>query len=241
VYHHDVWHLRDGLCAIVKAASTATVAHAVCEHLSRSRSIVLARLWAVGDEGTATLTASAGTPSGGGSYARTDGEFREMAIADGAIAAIVATRQPLIVLGVRGDEDWLINPSWASRQGVRAFLGLPLIDDDVVVGVLAIFERTLPSSDIVAQFQLVADVAAARLAALRARADVVATPSPHVEQGRASSVMTRAELRRVERESIETALSQTGGKVFGMHGAAALLGMRPTTLASRIKALGIRS
>ena len=225
---------------MAKAASVTNLAQAVCENLSRSRSTVLARLWAVGEEGDVTLTASAGTPSGGGSYGRTDGEFREMAIADAAIADIVATRQPLIVLGVRGDEDWLINPSWASRQGVRGFLALPLIDDDVVLGVLAVLERTLPSSDGVAQLHLVADVAAARLAALRARVDVVAVHAAPVEPERLSGVMTRAELRRVERENIESALSQTGGKVFGVHGAAALLGMRPTTLASRIKALGIR-
>ncbi len=52
-------------------------------------------------------------------------------------------------------------------------------------------------------------------------------------------LLTRAELKQRERESIVTALAQTGGKVFGSDGAAALLGMKPTTLASRIKALGL--
>jgi len=35
------------------------------------------------------------------------------------------------------------------------------------------------------------------------------------------------------------ALKQTGGKIFGPDGAAQLLGLKPTTLASRIKKLGI--
>ena len=35
------------------------------------------------------------------------------------------------------------------------------------------------------------------------------------------------------------ALKATHGKVFGPGGAAELLGMKPTTLASRLKALGI--
>jgi formate hydrogenlyase transcriptional activator len=52
-------------------------------------------------------------------------------------------------------------------------------------------------------------------------------------------VLTRDELKRQERESIATALKQTGGKVFGPGGAAELLGMKPTTLASRITALGL--
>ena len=55
-----------------------------------------------------------------------------------------------------------------------------------------------------------------------------------------SKVLTRDELKRHERESIAAALKQTGGKVFGVDGAAELLGMKPTTLASRIKALGLR-
>jgi formate hydrogenlyase transcriptional activator len=55
-----------------------------------------------------------------------------------------------------------------------------------------------------------------------------------------SALLTRDELKRQERESIATALKQTGGKVFGPGGAAELLGMKPTTLASRITALGLK-
>lgn len=54
-----------------------------------------------------------------------------------------------------------------------------------------------------------------------------------------SSILTREDWKRHERESIRAALKQSGGKVFGAAGAAELLGMKPTTLASRIKALGI--
>ncbi|WP_372894354.1 sigma 54-interacting transcriptional regulator [Stieleria sp.] len=52
-------------------------------------------------------------------------------------------------------------------------------------------------------------------------------------------VMTVAELRELETNNIRRALSQTKGKVSGAGGAAELLGMKPTTLASRIKSLGI--
>ncbi len=54
-----------------------------------------------------------------------------------------------------------------------------------------------------------------------------------------SSILTRDDWKRHERESILAALKQSGGKVFGAAGAAELLGMKPTTLASRIKALRI--
>ena len=54
-----------------------------------------------------------------------------------------------------------------------------------------------------------------------------------------AGLLTRDELKRHERESITAALTQAGGKIFGKDGAAELLGMKPTTLASRIKALGL--
>jgi formate hydrogenlyase transcriptional activator len=42
-----------------------------------------------------------------------------------------------------------------------------------------------------------------------------------------------------ERQMIEATLAQTSGKVFGPLGAAVRLGMPPTTLSSKIKALKI--
>ncbi|HVY70625.1 MAG TPA: sigma 54-interacting transcriptional regulator [Verrucomicrobiae bacterium] len=53
-------------------------------------------------------------------------------------------------------------------------------------------------------------------------------------------VVTREGLKQHERESIRAALAQTQGKVFGPGGAADILGMKGTTLASRIKALGLK-
>jgi PAS domain S-box-containing protein len=54
-----------------------------------------------------------------------------------------------------------------------------------------------------------------------------------------TDILTREAWKRRELESIARALKQSGGKIFGPGGAAELLGMKPTTLASRIKALGL--
>jgi formate hydrogenlyase transcriptional activator len=54
-----------------------------------------------------------------------------------------------------------------------------------------------------------------------------------------ASLLIRDELKRQEREAIINALKQTNGKVSGPGGAAELLGMKPTTLASRIASMGI--
>lgn len=53
------------------------------------------------------------------------------------------------------------------------------------------------------------------------------------------ALLTRREWKRLERESIVAALKQCDGRIHGQSGAAKLLDMSPTTLASRIKALGI--
>lgn len=52
-------------------------------------------------------------------------------------------------------------------------------------------------------------------------------------------LLTRDELKHQERENIARALREADGKIFGPGGAAERLGMKPTTLASRIKALGL--
>ncbi len=54
-----------------------------------------------------------------------------------------------------------------------------------------------------------------------------------------AALFTRDELKRQERETIINALKQTNGKVSGPGGAAELLAMKPSTLASRISSLGI--
>ncbi len=53
-------------------------------------------------------------------------------------------------------------------------------------------------------------------------------------------ILTFEEIRQLDRDNIQAALRQTGGKVFGQDGAAELLQTRPTTLASRIKRLGLK-
>jgi PAS domain S-box-containing protein len=57
---------------------------------------------------------------------------------------------------------------------------------------------------------------------------------------KAARILTFEEIKQLDRDNILAALEQTGGKVFGSGGAAELLETRPTTLASRIKRLGLK-
>ncbi|MCA9091820.1 MAG: hydrogenase, partial [Planctomycetaceae bacterium] len=53
------------------------------------------------------------------------------------------------------------------------------------------------------------------------------------------SLLTEAQLRDMEKANLHRALDVAGGKVYGEGGAAELLGIKPTTLLSRMRAMKI--
>ena len=53
-------------------------------------------------------------------------------------------------------------------------------------------------------------------------------------------ILTDAELQRAHDDNLRAALDQTGWKIYGPRGTAELLGMKPTTLAARVKKAGLR-
>jgi transcriptional regulator with GAF, ATPase, and Fis domain len=72
-----------------------------------------------------------------------------------------------------------------------------------------------------------------------ARSANVGPAVPKEARHKTGEILTLAELKELERENIIRALERTGYKIYGRGGAAELLRVRPTTLASRMKALKI--
>jgi PAS domain S-box-containing protein len=72
--------------------------------------------------------------------------------------------------------------------------------------------------------------------------DLPDEPKTTVTQKLAPSpqIMTDAQIRELERNNMQAALKASDGKLFGKGGAAELLGLKPTTLASRFKRLEIK-
>jgi transcriptional regulator with GAF, ATPase, and Fis domain len=70
------------------------------------------------------------------------------------------------------------------------------------------------------------------LAAMQAGRDAI---------GDSGTVMTMEQFHQLEIANYRAALKQARGKIYGSDGAAALLGIPPTTLVSRLKSLGIQS
>jgi PAS domain S-box-containing protein len=72
-------------------------------------------------------------------------------------------------------------------------------------------------------------------------ADPAPTPPLAITQDSATPrVLSAAELLSLERANLERALAAAGGKISGNDGAAELLGLPPSTVTSRMKALGIQ-
>ena len=97
-----------------------------------------------------------------------------------------------------------------------------------------VIERAVISSP-GARLRLDAALAGARPGA--AASAVAARSAPEQEQG---EFVTDAEFRQLEKANIIAALVHANGKTWGSEGAAELLGVKPSTLAYRMKVLEIR-
>ncbi|HWI57978.1 MAG TPA: sigma-54 dependent transcriptional regulator, partial [Bacillota bacterium] len=75
-----------------------------------------------------------------------------------------------------------------------------------------------------------------------ARRELMSPPPVPATNGHGASkppILTEAELRELEKQNLLAALNQCDWKIHGKDGAAALLGVKPTTLNSRIQKLGL--
>lgn len=72
-------------------------------------------------------------------------------------------------------------------------------------------------------------------------ASELSNPAPRSSRHVAERILTEAELKALEQDNLTRALRASGGRVSGQDGAAALLGIPPTTLTSRLQKLGLDS
>ena len=160
------------------------------------------------------LVTSAGLSS------RVDGPYRRFPIGAREVGKVVSTATPYVA-NDRLDALELADRSWLELHGIRGFAAFPLRRDGASVGVFALFSRRALGHEDMRGLTAVAELLA------------LALPSSPADQG-------VRPLRDIEREAIERALVQTGGRVSGSRGAARVLGLKPTTLQSRMKKLGVR-
>lgn len=110
-----------------------------------------ARVWTLDAAGTTLeLQASAGM------YTHIDGGHACVPVGKFKIGRIAANRQPHLTNDVPNDPN-VGDPAWAAREGMIAFAGYPLIVNDALVGVVALFSRTALSDSMLATLGAAAD------------------------------------------------------------------------------------
>ncbi len=110
-----------------------------------------ARVWTLEEaEQTLVMQASAGM------YTHLDGPHGRVKVGDFKIGRIARDRRALLTNDVRHDPN-IGDPAWAAREGMVAFAGHPLLVDDRVVGVLAIFWRHPVSAALLNDLAPIAD------------------------------------------------------------------------------------
>ena len=113
--------------------------------------VAFARVWTLDDAaGVLELQASAGL------YTHLDGPHARVAVGEYKIGRIARDRKPHLTNAVAGDPQ-VSDPAWAVREGMVAFAGHPLVVEDRVVGVMAVFARHPLSDDLLETLRAVSD------------------------------------------------------------------------------------
>ena len=125
-------------------------AESVVRHLDAA----FARIWTLNDkEDVLELQASAGM------YTHLNGPHGRVPVGKFKIGLIAQERRPHLTNSVIGDER-VGDQEWARREGMVSFAGYPLVVDDRLVGVMAMFARSELANDTLQALESVANVIA---------------------------------------------------------------------------------
>ena len=120
--------------ALTRGGRLREVLHACAEALVKHLDAAFARIWTLEAEASVLeLAASAGR------YTHLDGPHSRVPVGQLKIGLIAQQRQPLLTNSVIGDPR--IDQRWAQEEGMTAFAGYPLLVEERLVGVLAVFAR----------------------------------------------------------------------------------------------------
>ena len=140
----------DVAIALTRSDTLQDILQQCTEALVRHLDAAFARIWTLNEaESMLELQASAGM------YTHINGSHSQIPVGQFKIGLIAQERQPHLTNSVIGDSR-VNDQEWAQREGMVAFAGYPLIVEDQLVGVLAMFAReTLPETTL----QTIASVA----------------------------------------------------------------------------------
>jgi PAS domain S-box-containing protein len=121
------------------------------ELVVRHMDVAFTRVWTL-NEATQTLELQASA----GCYRHLDGPHSRVRLGQYKIGNIAREKKPYLTNTVQKD-PWVSDKEWAAREGMVAFAGYPLMLEDRVLGVLALFARRPLGVDVLKALGSVAD------------------------------------------------------------------------------------
>jgi PAS domain S-box-containing protein len=122
-----------------------------CELVVQHLDVAFVRIWTL-NAGTQTLELQASA----GHYTHLDGPHSRVKVGQYKIGLIAETKKPLLTNTVQTDPR-VSDKGWAAREGMMAFAGYPLLIEDRVLGVLAMFARRALADDTLQTLGAIAD------------------------------------------------------------------------------------
>ena len=119
---------------LTRPGSTRRTLQACTDAIVDNLNVVFARIWTL-DPGEQILELQASS----GLYTGLHGSHSRVPVGQRKIGLIAETRAPYLTNATVGDPR--IDQEWVKREGIVAFAGYPLVVDDRVVGVIAMFAR----------------------------------------------------------------------------------------------------
>jgi PAS domain S-box-containing protein len=142
---------RDVGIALSQGNTLREILQPCTEALVRHLDVAFARIWTLDpDNNMLVLQASAGI------YTHIDGPHSRIPFGQFKIGSIAQQRQPHSTNDVAGDPR-ITDPEWARREGMVAFAGYPLLIEDRLMGVVAMFARKALSPAVLQVLRPVAD------------------------------------------------------------------------------------
>jgi PAS domain S-box-containing protein len=144
----------DVSAAFSKPTHLGEILHGCTEAIVRQLDAAFARIWTLSkDESMLELQASAGM------YTRLDGSYSRIPVGDLKVGSIAREKKPHLTNNVMNDPR-VNDKAWAEENGMVAFAGYPMLVEDRLIGVVALFARRTLSESILDTLASIADTIA---------------------------------------------------------------------------------
>lgn len=152
---------------LVRSGSLDQMLRSSAELIVRYLDAAFARIWLLDEKDEVLiLRASAGL------YTHLDGGHARVPVGKLKIGLIAEERKPHLSNDLLNDER-ISDPDWVMKEGMKAFAGHPLMVSDKLIGVIAMFSRSLLPQDSLKLLKALSDLIASGIEQRRSLADLI--------------------------------------------------------------------